>query len=271
MLSTYEETNTHGKPFRKPSVIITGIIATIAVIATLLSVTIVPPRNVGVVAEFGKPVGTLDNGLHFVAPWKRVHDMDGTIQNNVYSGEDGNIDVRLANNSMAGVDVSVRWRLKTEGALEAFVNYKDADLSTIQSNVIGRNLRSALNAKMGSYNPLSPENLAKGVNGDSNDETFLKLLKTYKVVFAGAERRYNILTKMHSKEEASEAVKEQREKEAGADVLIEFITSGYNTMEYRIVRNTPNLPVDALTLLCDGGNLCFGYRTSGDVIIINTD
>lgn len=141
----------------------------------------------GVVTEFGKPVNTLSNGLHFIAPWQSVHDMDGTIQNNVYTGTDGNIDVRLANNSMAGVDVSVRWRLKTEGALETFVNYKDANLDTIQSNVIDRNLRSALNAKMGSCNPLSPENLANGVNGDSNDETFLAQLE--KEVLADMQSR----------------------------------------------------------------------------------
>lgn len=149
--------------------IITGLLALILVFNCFTSV---PPRNVGVATQFGKPVATFDNGLHFKAPWWRVHDMDGTIQNSVYSGNEGNIDVRLANNSMAGVDVSVQWRLKTEGALEAFVNYKDASIDTIQSNVIDRNLRSSLNAQMGSYNPLSPESL-QAANGDSNDETIL--------------------------------------------------------------------------------------------------
>lgn len=124
-------------------------------------VTSVPARSVGVATAFGKPVATYDNGLHLKAPWWKVHDMDGTIQNDVYNG-DNQVDVRLANNAKAKVDASVQWRLKTDGAMEAFLNYKDADIEKIQANTIDRNLKSAVNEVMASYDPLNASNPATG-------------------------------------------------------------------------------------------------------------
>ena len=36
-------------------------------------------------------------------------------------------------------------------------------------------------------------------------------------------------------------------------------TAGYNHAEYHIVKNNTNLSQDELALVCDRGNLCFGY------------
>lgn len=123
--------------------------------------TQVPPRSVGVATSFGKPVHSYENGLHFKAPWWSVHDMDGTIQNDIYNG-DNQIDVRLANNAKAKVDASVQWQLRIEGAEEAFMSYKDADISKIQSNVIDRNLKAAINEAMADYDPLNATDPANG-------------------------------------------------------------------------------------------------------------
>lgn len=140
--------------------------------------TSVPARSVGVATSFGKPVVTYNNGLHLKAPWWKVHDMDGTIQNNIYNGEN-QIDVRLANNAKAKVDASVQWRLKTDGALEAFLNYKDADIDKIQSNVIDRNLKASINESMASYDPLNAVDPATG-NQDLNkyQEDILKRIQS---------------------------------------------------------------------------------------------
>lgn len=131
------------------------------VITAFMCVTQVPPRSVGVATSFGKPVHSYENGLHFKAPWWSVHDMDGTIQNDIYNG-DNQIDVRLANNAKAKVDASVQWQLRIEGAEEAFMSYKDADISKIQSNVIDRNLKAAINEAMAGYDPLNAVDPAKG-------------------------------------------------------------------------------------------------------------
>lgn len=37
----------------------------------------------------------------------------------------------------------------------------------------------------------------------------------------------------------------------------------YHHGEYKVYKNKPNLTKDELALLCDTGNLCFGYRTMG--------
>jgi hypothetical protein len=38
----------------------------------------------------------------------------------------------------------------------------------------------------------------------------------------------------------------------------------YHHGEYKVYKNDPNLSIDELALICDGGNLCFGYRYQGD-------
>ncbi|MGN0317775.1 MAG: hypothetical protein ACI4E1_07590 [Lachnospira sp.] len=53
---------------------------------------------------------------------------------------------------------------------------------------------------------------------------------------------------------------------------IECIGRGYGTMKYRILSNPYVFSKDELALICDTGNLCFGYRMEGsDVIIIYID
>src|SRR5829696_2509462 len=51
------------------------------------STTIVSTRNIGVVTTFGRPSGTLSNGLHAKAPWQSVTEMNGTIQIDNHIGD----------------------------------------------------------------------------------------------------------------------------------------------------------------------------------------
>ena len=46
---------------------------------------------------------------------------------------------------------------------------------------------------------------------------------------------------------------------------------GYAHTRYRILSNPHNLSNDKLALVCDGGNLCFGYRMDGDVVVVYID
>jgi len=55
------------------------------------------------------------------------------------------------------------------------------------------------------------------------------------------------------------------------DVIYECVGTGYGTKRYRINKNAPRLTKDELALICDGGNLCFGYRSSGNEITVYTD
>lgn len=55
------------------------------------------------------------------------------------------------------------------------------------------------------------------------------------------------------------------------DVAIQWIGNGYAHAKYRILKNEPNLSTKDLAILCDSGNLCFGYRVEGGLICIHTD
>lgn len=55
------------------------------------------------------------------------------------------------------------------------------------------------------------------------------------------------------------------------DVIIQCIGTGYAHKKYRVVKNGPVLSTKDLAIICDGGNLCFGYRTEGNVICVHTD
>src|SRR5690349_11367716 len=124
------------------------------------STTIVSTRNVGVVTTFGRPSGTLPNGLHLKAPWQNVTEMNGTIQIDNHTGEYATT-VRLGNNSTANVDNSVRWRIKPAAADELFLDYREFD--NVRDNLVTRELRAALNEVFADFDPLAPEN-SEGTN-----------------------------------------------------------------------------------------------------------
>lgn len=55
------------------------------------------------------------------------------------------------------------------------------------------------------------------------------------------------------------------------DVVIEYAGTGYAHTKYRVLKNEPGLSTLDLAIICDDGNLCFGYRTEGSIICVHTD
>lgn len=45
----------------------------------------------------------------------------------------------------------------------------------------------------------------------------------------------------------------------------------YHHGEYRVYKNAPSLSMLELALICDNGNLCFGYGIRGDIISVSED
>lgn len=129
------------------------------IVGGVSSTTIVKPRTVGVVVSLGKPVTVLSNGFHFKAPWQTVEKLDGSVQNDVYSG-DSSIQARLGNNGVATVDASIQWQLKTDDAMNVFLDYKTFE--GIQSNLVDRNFKAAVNEVMANYDPLNYADSAEG-------------------------------------------------------------------------------------------------------------
>lgn len=113
--------------------------------------TIVGTKQVGVVTEFGHPVGNLSNGLHLKFPWQKVTELDGAIQTDNHFARKATT-IRLGNQSTAEVDNTVRWRIKGGKAEELFRDYRDFD--KIRDSLVTRELKAALNEVFKDYDPL---------------------------------------------------------------------------------------------------------------------
>ena len=144
--------------YRSRSVGLTGLgLGTVALVLTFFaSATIVSTKNVGIETSFGRPVGSLSNGFHMVAPWNRVTEMDAAIQtDNHTSADEGNtcITVRIAHQATACVDTSIRWRIEESAADGLFRDYRD--FANVRDSLVTRDLNAALNAEFENYDPLA--------------------------------------------------------------------------------------------------------------------
>lgn len=139
----------------------------------------VSTRNVGIVTSFGRPVGTLSNGLHAKWPWQHVPELNGTIRtdNQIGGWKDGKCDhataVRLANNSTACVDNTIRWRIVPDAGDTLFRDYQND--SNIRDSLVTRELNAVLNQVFSTYNPLSPEAADGPKLGELSDTVTKKL------------------------------------------------------------------------------------------------
>lgn len=118
------------------------------IVLAFSTIVIVPTKNVGVVTAFGRPTGTLHNGIHVVAPWESVTDYDATIQ--TLSTSD--MHVRMVNGTAtANVNVTLNWRL--EGDIQQIhLDWRSFD--RIEKFVVFPRLQDALNKEFSSFDPL---------------------------------------------------------------------------------------------------------------------
>lgn len=142
---------------KRRGVIVTGCagLAFLAVLAMSVT-TIVPTRDIGIVTTFGRPSGELSNGFHLIAPWQDVTTMDGAIQlqsftGNSYDDHGDAIQVRLANNSNAYVNLNVQWRIDAKAAPQLFLDYRNFD--NIRANLVDKQLQVATSHVFATFNP----------------------------------------------------------------------------------------------------------------------
>jgi len=88
--------------------------------------------------------------------------------------------------------------------------------------------------------------------------SYEEILKRYRVTTA--ERIWN------PKEQKSVLVKEE-----DYDIILRSVGYGYAHKVYEVVKNAPRLDERSLALICDEGNLCFGYDVRGGKIVVYTD
>lgn len=61
------------------------------------------------------------------------------------------------------------------------------------------------------------------------------------------------------------------EEEKQQFMCYKAVDRGYGHTKYKILSNPHGFSNSELALICDGGNLCFGYRTEYGLIVIHTD
>lgn len=151
---------------------ITALSAALIVMSLL---TAVPAQGVGVFTSFGKVVDSKGPGLHIKAPWVKVTDMDGTIQqeNNFWEAPDPKDDsktidartkIRLSStNSEMFVNNQLRWRIKQPAAGRLFADWKNFD--KIGPGLVQKQLSGALNEVLATYDPVTI-----GAKNKTNDQ-----------------------------------------------------------------------------------------------------
>lgn len=119
------------------------------------SFTQVSTRNVAVITTFGKPVGQLDNGPHFILPWESTTEMPATIQtdNHVQTPNKDCVTTRIAYQIVACSDVSLRWRIKESAVDGLYQNYQSFD--HVRDSLVSRQLYSSMNSVFQNYDPLA--------------------------------------------------------------------------------------------------------------------
>lgn len=144
----------------------------IAVIIAVFACTVqVGTKELGIVTTYGKPVGTLANGLHFKAPWQKVNELDAAIQTDNHTSDNKNqgcINVRIAHQATACVDASIRWRLKPSAADALYQDYRGFE--NIRDSLVTRDLNATLNGQFEDYDPLSVDD-----NGNATTPTLASL------------------------------------------------------------------------------------------------
>jgi hypothetical protein len=94
--------------------------------------------------------------------------------------------------------------------------------------------------------------------GEMNYVIYKELLDKYKV--ACSTRKYNALKNCFEDIDLS-----------NYEVVVQHSGVGYAHTLYKVIKNEPNLSTLELALICDDGNLCFGYSMRGNMICIHTD
>lgn len=137
----------------------TWVGAALGLILIALTVVVqVPVRNVGAVDAFGRPTGTVTNGLHVTFPWETVTVYDATVQTLVMEGdgkdEKPRQNVRIMNGTAtAGMDVVVEWRIDPTVDIQSL--HKDwRNFESLEARVVKPRLATSLNAVFESYDPL---------------------------------------------------------------------------------------------------------------------
>ncbi|MFG1794222.1 SPFH domain-containing protein [Nocardia sp. NPDC049149] len=229
--------------------------------------TIVSTRNVGIVTSFGKPVGTRSNGLQVKFPWQKVPELNGTIRtdNQIGGWKDGRCDsstaVRLANNSTACVDNTIRWRIVPAAGDTLFRDYQNDN--NIRDSLVTRELNATLNAVFADYNPLDPKSVG-GPNLSELSERVTKRLQ--EKIHTQIDVQNVIISIVHFDQQTQEKINAYQAQIANTRIAEESQRTAVaqaeaNRILASSVSNDPNVLVArCLDLIASGKQMPIGFQ-----------
>lgn len=125
---------------------LTLVVPFLLVIFTLFcSVTTVDARAVGIQTGFGRYYSTMDNGLHFKAPWTKVEEFSTVIQTTDLEG-DQRVRVTFKGGGSGDINATFRWSIKDDqsnnGAKALWEKYRTFD--AVSSSLVYRDGKDAI-------------------------------------------------------------------------------------------------------------------------------
>lgn len=159
-------------------------IALVGVALTVYSFTFtVGTKEEAIVTSFGTTVGHTGSGIHLKGFWEAVHTMDAAIQTDTYASEKSDtkgasasgpcIQTRIANQQVACVDISIRWRIKPNSSDELYRDYRSFD--HVRNSLVTRELKAAVNQQLSAYNPLNAITAGTPASGGGKNPTNAQL------------------------------------------------------------------------------------------------
>lgn len=139
------------------------IVAVVSVALTVLfgflsSFTTVQANSVGIVTAFGRPVGTVTSGGHFLAPWDNVDTFSTQVQvTQRLAGPQGDvpgadcIQVNLKGGANACADVTIRFVINPSDAVDLWKRY--GDFGTVRDKLLRSATDNAAKIVYGQYAP----------------------------------------------------------------------------------------------------------------------
>lgn len=137
--------------------LIAGAVAALGGIVAM-SIVVTPTRNVAVTTAFGRPTGTLSNGLSVIFPWESTTNYDATVQTLEMNGDDKDGRPRqnvriIGGTATAGMDVVVEWRIDPKVDITQL--HQDwRNFESLEARVIKPRLAASLNAVFEKFDPL---------------------------------------------------------------------------------------------------------------------
>jgi regulator of protease activity HflC (stomatin/prohibitin superfamily) len=117
--------------------------------------------DIGVTTSFGKVLGYVSPGAHWIAPWENMALMDESVQPTDYT-----LTVRVAGQQTAQAEVKFRWQVQ-KGAVDTLFRQYKGNTSQVETALVKPSLNVAMNSVYDGYDPILP--LSTGAKAGSPD------------------------------------------------------------------------------------------------------